>query len=216
MTSKPCPDHQIFNSQTKRCVNRDGRIGRKLLREAMDAVKSIPVTTPVTKVKSTTTTPVTAAISEKDIAKVESLLRKLDSTVDPLEKNEIQRQIQVFKEKYDVEFPSLSGTAYKSHLLRQKEFQLSKYTPDYVMKGTSPDFFTLTPSQIFLKKLMSGETEHNGILLFHGVGVGKSCTSIQIAENFKGHFWETRYRIAPDVRLKRQLHESLVRLAPLE
>jgi superfamily II DNA or RNA helicase len=206
MTSKPCPDHQIFNTQTKRCVNRDGRIGRKIVREAMDAVKSIPVT----KVKrTTTTTPVTAAISEKDIAKVESLLRKLDSTVDPLEKNEIQRQIQVFKEKYDVEFPSLSGTAYKSHLLRQKEFQLSKYTPDYVMKGTSPDFFTLTPSQIFLKKLMSGETEHNGILLFHGVGVGKSCTSIQIAENFKDIFGKRAIVLLPTSALKDNYTKAL-------
>lgn len=44
--------------------------------------------------------------------------------------------------------------------------------------------FALTPNQKFLKNFMSPLTPYNGILLFHSVGVGKTCTAISIAEQY--------------------------------
>lgn len=42
----------------------------------------------------------------------------------------------------------------------------------------------LTPIQRFLKKYFSNENDVSGMLLFHGIGVGKTCTAISIAEEF--------------------------------
>ena len=45
--------------------------------------------------------------------------------------------------------------------------------------------FDLSSAQRILKNFMSPRTHYNGILIFHGVGVGKTCTSISIVEQFK-------------------------------
>ena len=44
--------------------------------------------------------------------------------------------------------------------------------------------FKLSSNQKFLKKFISNKTPYNGLLLFHGTGVGKTCSSISIAEQF--------------------------------
>mgnify|MGYP003324341495 CR=1 FL=1 len=45
--------------------------------------------------------------------------------------------------------------------------------------------FELAPHQYFVKNFMSNNTPYNSILLFHGTGVGKTCSSLLISDNFK-------------------------------
>lgn len=45
--------------------------------------------------------------------------------------------------------------------------------------------FILAPYQIFLKNLISRETPYKSLLIYHGTGVGKTCSAVSIAENFK-------------------------------
>ena len=47
--------------------------------------------------------------------------------------------------------------------------------------------FNLSNNQKFLKTFLAPNTPYNSILLFHGTGVGKTCSSISIAENFKDY-----------------------------
>jgi len=44
--------------------------------------------------------------------------------------------------------------------------------------------FKLTENQKFLKSFLSPNTPYNSMLLFHGTGVGKTCSSISIAEQY--------------------------------
>lgn len=44
--------------------------------------------------------------------------------------------------------------------------------------------FSLTDLQLLLKNFLSSGTPYNSVLLNHGVGVGKTCTAVTIAENF--------------------------------
>ena len=44
--------------------------------------------------------------------------------------------------------------------------------------------FEYTPTQRFISQFMSPTTPYNGMLLYHGVGVGKTCTAILTAEAF--------------------------------
>ena len=39
--------------------------------------------------------------------------------------------------------------------------------------------------QAFLKNFMTPNTPYSGLLLLHGTGTGKTCSAVQIAENFK-------------------------------
>ena len=39
--------------------------------------------------------------------------------------------------------------------------------------------------QLFVSSFISLNTPYNGLLLYHGVGVGKTCSSLLISNNFK-------------------------------
>jgi len=57
------------------------------------------------------------------------------------------------------------------------------------------NFFELAPHQLLLKNLFSPNSQYRGLLIFHGVGVGKTCSGISIAENFKDVYGEKENRI---------------------
>ena len=53
-----------------------------------------------------------------------------------------------------------------------------------MLKFLLSGFRQLSNNQKFLKNFLSPFTPYNGILLFHSVGVGKSCSAISIAERY--------------------------------
>lgn len=50
--------------------------------------------------------------------------------------------------------------------------------------GPAEKLFELTPVQRIVSRFMHPLTPYNGMLLFHGVGVGKTCSAVTIAEQF--------------------------------
>ena len=48
---------------------------------------------------------------------------------------------------------------------------------------TSKDF-KLQSFQLFLRRILSADSPVRNMLLFHGTGVGKTCTAIQVAEEY--------------------------------
>ena len=56
---------------------------------------------------------------------------------------------------------------------------MSKYIKD--ISGETPDIETY----LYVKDYISKYTPYRGILLFHGLGSGKTCSSIAIAEGLK-------------------------------
>lgn len=75
-----------------------------------------------------------------------------------------------------------------SKLLRKREFRetqqikiTDKSLEDNVCEVQE---FEYTPVQKFVAQFMSPETPYNGMLLYHGVGVGKTCAAILTAEVF--------------------------------
>ena len=45
--------------------------------------------------------------------------------------------------------------------------------------------FELAPHQMFVKTFLSNNTPYNGLLLYHGMGSGKTCSAIGICEEFR-------------------------------
>jgi hypothetical protein len=49
-------------------------------------------------------------------------------------------------------------------------------------------FFELSPHQEFVKRFISFDTPYNGLLLFHGLGSGKTCSAIGITEALRSFY----------------------------
>lgn len=84
-------------------------------------------------------------------------------------------------------YPELYDSEFNSKLMAKKEFQLSKIPvmTDQNQKIDSKKSFQKSMTQKFVKNYISEYTPYNGILLWHEVGVGKTCAGVSIAENFR-------------------------------
>jgi hypothetical protein len=86
-------------------------------------------------------------------------------------------------------YPDLEDPAFTQKLLQKREFSESRQpaiTDRDFEKNSLCDpegEFELTAVQRFVSRLMSPETPYHSALLYHGVGVGKTCAAITIAES---------------------------------
>jgi hypothetical protein len=96
--------------------------------------------------------------------------------------------------------PDYQDPLFLQKLLAKREFAESlqkKWTPDDDVCG-STDFFEVTPVQRFAANLMSPRSPYMSALLYHGVGVGKTCAAVQISEAWLHEFPKDHvYLIAP-------------------
>ena len=60
-----------------------------------------------------------------------------------------------------------------------------KYTLSKESEKITPGKFKPFKYQKFLKRYMNPESPYRGVLLYHGLGSGKTCTAINIADQFK-------------------------------
>jgi hypothetical protein len=79
-------------------------------------------------------------------------------------------------------YPEYEDPKFVEQIFNKKEFQKGRYALPYskdisyedtVTTQCDTKTFRLSPNQIFLKNFLSPRTHYNGLLLFHGVGVGK-------------------------------------------
>lgn len=89
-------------------------------------------------------------------------------------------------------YPISKDGKFQKRIYLKKEFQ-HKYkaeTGDIVSldnEGTlcNQTEFVLSPHQEFIKNFIHPSTPYNGILLYHGMGSGKTCSAIGISEQFR-------------------------------
>ena len=84
-------------------------------------------------------------------------------------------------------YPEIGDSDFNEKIYLKKEFRdyEVKEKKDLLSILQNKKEFTLEPHQNFLKNYISPDTPYNGILVFHGTGVGKTCSAISIAEGFK-------------------------------
>ena len=85
--------------------------------------------------------------------------------------------------------PSLRDINFYKKLFSKKEFYdltFPKETREMdEICGKKNRIFKLGHHQKFLKNYISPNTPYSGVLIYHGTGVGKTCSAISIAEGFK-------------------------------
>ena len=93
---------------------------------------------------------------------------------------------------YDFLYPDLNDPDFAAKIAKRKEFNDFQYdgaikdieaTADKLCKST----FELMPHQVFVKNFLSFQTPYNSLLLYHGLGSGKTCSSIGIAEEMRNY-----------------------------
>ena len=101
---------------------------------------------------------------------------------------ELKKKIKSYKKKKYNYYPSVNDYSkyeeYIKEISLRKEFNIHQI-PKQKENNCNSQKFNLAPHQLFLKNIFNDNTLYNGILIFHGVGVGKTCSGISIAENFK-------------------------------
>ena len=95
----------------------------------------------------------------------------------------------------EIIYPSIDDTEFNKKLQSHPLFSQYKYERDtYILeemmklseeKCSNTGGYIYKNIQLFVSTFLSMNTPYNGLLLYHGVGVGKSCSSILIANNFE-------------------------------
>lgn len=135
---------------------------------------------------------------------VYNLLEKHVTTYNQTDALDIENKLYILKKELSTRF---------NHKLKHQlpEYFLDKYSDNYNktnLDAVISSIFELSPNQRFLKKFMSLNTKNRSLLLFHGVGVGKTCASISIAENFHNSYSNMKKTIVLSNKVIRQNFEN--------
>ena len=96
----------------------------------------------------------------------------------------MKQQMEVIDKDAFNYYPDVNDAYFNQKLSSKTEFQSTKL-PLILKEQVKDKNFKLSNAQRFAKNFISENTPYNGILLWHEVGVGKTCAGISIAENFR-------------------------------
>lgn len=126
--------------------------------------------------------------------KLESVAKRREAIYEQLKSrnllpNAVQDSVNDYESSTGV-YPDTEDPMFLQKLLRKQEFAESKQlsVAESIRQGIDPckgsKGFELSPTQRFIGQYLSPKTPYMSALLFHGVGVGKTCSAITVAENF--------------------------------
>lgn len=94
------------------------------------------------------------------------------------------------------------------------EYNKEEDIKEYIKLKCLNKTIKLSSHQLLLKNYLTPDSPYSGLLLFHGLGLGKTCAAINIAENFKDQVekYQTKiYIIVPGPTLKAEWKSQLVK-----
>ena len=91
-------------------------------------------------------------------------------------------------------FPLIMDKLFIEKLSQFKDFNIQKVIPkptrqreveEIAKRMCAPDNIELSTYQTTIRNFLSNDTPYNGLLLFHGLGTGKTCSAITVAEEHR-------------------------------
>ena len=129
-------------------------------------------------------------VIEKESEKYQRILRCMS--------NENRRQIASKNgDKFPYLYPNLDDPRFTEKITKKKEFSDTKYS-----EKTEEEYknieeisnslcevkeFELDPHQMFVRNFLSFQTPYNSLLLYHGLGTGKTCSAIGVCEEMRSY-----------------------------
>ena len=112
------------------------------------------------------------------------------------ELEEEEQEEAIDQDEYPFLYPSLSDPSFNIKIAQRKEFRELAYDATiYSIKQRAIQLcsadFEIMPHQLFVKNFLSLQTPYNGLLLFMGLGSGKTCSAIGIAEEMRTYLQQT-------------------------
>ena len=108
-----------------------------------------------------------------------------------------KRSVEPIPTDYDYLYPILDDPDFNVKIAKKKEFGDHRYLGERVddIENEADRLcnasFELAPHQMFVRNFMSQHTPYNGLLLYHGLGSGKTCAAIGIAEETRDYLKQT-------------------------
>ena len=93
-------------------------------------------------------------------------------------------------------YPVVGDPKFNEIITKKKEFYDTRYRnlddkyetiDEYAKKMCDAPEFELAPHQLFIRNFMSAMTPYNSLLLYHGLGTGKTCSAITVAEEMRDY-----------------------------
>jgi Helicase conserved C-terminal domain len=107
-----------------------------------------------------------------------------------LNNEQIENEHAEMDDSFDFLYPELNDPNFNVKIAQRKEFNDTKYDgkirsiKEHANLLCKADF-ELLPHQLFVKNFLSAQTPYNALLLYHGLGTGKTCSAIGIAEEMR-------------------------------
>lgn len=172
--SRTCPENREINPLTGRCVNKckdnelrnvaTGKCEKKKAQNRITPVRQSPVR--------------------------ESPVRESPVRESPLRQSPV-RESPPRESSIDLYYPDLEDPDFTKKIANNMEFSIHKI-PDFPIIKSIEDFnqvsnklcgnFETSLYQHFVSQYISYRTPYRSILLYHGVGVGKTCSAITLSE----------------------------------
>lgn len=135
-------------------------------------------------------------LSNGDFDKINLDDKNIDSNSFVNKKEILNRKfISVNEDKFDNLYPSLDDSEFNIKIALKKEFNETKYDgtifsvdeiEEQAKKLCEADF-ELSPNQLFVRNFLSFQTPYNSLLLYHGLGSGKTCSAISVSEEMRDY-----------------------------
>ena len=111
-----------------------------------------------------------------------------------LKKELVERKcLETIPDENNYLYPNLNDINFNIKIAEKKEFNDTKYDgtiyknikeyADIIAKAD----FELSPHQAFVKNFLSSQTPYNSLLLYHGLGTGKTCSAIGVCEEMRDY-----------------------------
>jgi hypothetical protein len=93
-------------------------------------------------------------------------------------------------------YPHLDDPDFSLKIAQRQELASTKYDGTIYDIKKQANFlcaaeFELMPHQLFVRNFLSFQTPYNSLLLYHGLGTGKTCTAIGVAEEMRAYMKQT-------------------------
>ena len=93
---------------------------------------------------------------------------------------------------YPYLYPEINDPEFNKKIAEKKEFNDTRYDGKIYIANEQAEKlcnaeFQLLPHQQFVKNFLSFQTPYNSLLLYHGLGSGKTCSAIGIAEEMRDY-----------------------------
>jgi hypothetical protein len=176
---------QVVRKQFKVSISKKSPI---IVRTDVPKPVDVPISPPLLSEEEVESSEEEEESSEKEVESSEE--EDDDEVITPYEENE----------QHSYLYPHLDDPDFALKIAKRKEFNDYQYDDNLgegavesiediekqAAKLCSADF-ELMPHQTFVKNFMSLQTPYNSLLLYHGLGTGKTCSAIGVSEEMRGY-----------------------------